>query len=182
MMNSLGLPAKGVGTVVGYLIGERFGRKISFVAMQFVVLAGIALSYASKTYGQIVAGRVLVQAFVGWEDWLCPMFWAELAPAQIRGSMVCRQWACIVHMLTLYCSRSYSMPSLTFSDLSSAVSLLTERRNWIPTKPGKYQLPLCSSFPALPSLVRTGLLSLQDGCCAETNETKLLDLYIISWA
>jgi MFS transporter, SP family, sugar:H+ symporter len=88
MLNSLGLPAKVIGAFVGYLIAEKFGRRISYIAMQSLVIVGTAVSYTSKSYGQILAGRMIVQGFVGWDNFLAPMFIAEIVPPQIRGAMV----------------------------------------------------------------------------------------------
>ncbi|OQU97536.1 hypothetical protein CLAIMM_03458 [Cladophialophora immunda] len=88
LLNSLGLPAKCVGAFVGYLIAENFGRRVSYVAMQTVVISGTAVSYTAKTYGQILAGRMLVQGMVGWDNFLAPMFIAEIVPPQVRGAMV----------------------------------------------------------------------------------------------
>lgn len=56
--------------------------------MQVVCIAGIAVSYCATNYGMILGGRMIVQAFVGWDTLLVPMYSAELAPARIRGAMV----------------------------------------------------------------------------------------------
>ncbi|CAI7564592.1 unnamed protein product [Penicillium pancosmium] len=87
-LNSLGLPAKCVGAVIGLLVAEKFGRRISYLVMQFVVLVGIAVSYSATAYGGALAGRILVQCFVGWDNFLVPMFLAEISPAALRGAIV----------------------------------------------------------------------------------------------
>jgi MFS family permease len=56
--------------------------------MQFVVLVGIAVSYSATSYGGALAGRILVQCFVGWDNFLVPMFLAEISPAALRGAIV----------------------------------------------------------------------------------------------
>lgn len=73
---------------MGLLVAERFGRRISYLAMQFVVLVGIAVSYSATSYGGALAGRILVQCFVGWDNFLVPMFLAEISPAGLRGAIV----------------------------------------------------------------------------------------------
>ncbi|KAJ9633278.1 Hexadecenal dehydrogenase [Knufia peltigerae] len=88
LLNSLGLPAKVVGAFVGYLVAEKLGRRISYIAMQFVVITGISVSFTAKTYGQILAGRMIVQCMVGWDNFLAPMYIAEIVPPQVRGAMV----------------------------------------------------------------------------------------------
>ncbi|KIX05525.1 uncharacterized protein Z518_06397 [Rhinocladiella mackenziei CBS 650.93] len=88
ILNSMGLPAKSVGAVLGYIFSEFMGRRISYIAMQTVAIAGTAVSDAATSYGQILAGRMLVQCMVGWDNYLAPMFIAEIVPPQIRGAMV----------------------------------------------------------------------------------------------
>lgn len=56
--------------------------------MQFVVIIGIAVSYSATTFGGALAGRVLVQCFVGWDNFLVPMFLAEVSPTALRGAIV----------------------------------------------------------------------------------------------
>jgi len=51
-----------------YLVGENFDRKPCFISMQFVALAGIAVTFSAKTYVQTLSGRVVMQCFTGWED------------------------------------------------------------------------------------------------------------------
>ncbi|RAL03922.1 aldehyde dehydrogenase [Aspergillus ibericus CBS 121593] len=87
-LNSLGLPAKAAGTFLGWAIGEYYGRRACFIGMQLICIAGISTSYTATTFGQILAGRMIVQCFIGWEDWLVPMFLAEISPAMIRGATV----------------------------------------------------------------------------------------------
>ncbi|KAJ5100480.1 general substrate transporter [Penicillium angulare] len=87
-LNSLGLPAKVVGALAGLLVAERFGRRISYLGMQFVVIIGIAVSYSATTFGGALAGRILVQCFVGWDNFLVPMFLAEISPTALRGAIV----------------------------------------------------------------------------------------------
>ncbi|RAK79173.1 general substrate transporter [Aspergillus fijiensis CBS 313.89] len=87
-LNSLGSPAKAFGTGLGWFVGEYFGRRLCFISMQFLCILGIAISYTATSFGQILAGRMVVQCFIGWESWLVPMFLAEISPAAIRGATV----------------------------------------------------------------------------------------------
>ena len=59
-----------------------------FMMMNVICLSGVAICYTAKTYGQFLAGRMIVQMHVGMEAWLIPMFQAEIVPAAIRGAMV----------------------------------------------------------------------------------------------
>ncbi|GKZ53135.1 hypothetical protein AnigIFM49718_005716 [Aspergillus niger] len=87
-LNSLGLPAKAAGTFIGWAIGEYYGRRACFIGMQLMCIVGISVSYSATTFGQILAGRMIVQCFIGWEDWLVPMFLAEISPSVVRGATV----------------------------------------------------------------------------------------------
>ncbi|RAK87674.1 aldehyde dehydrogenase [Aspergillus costaricaensis CBS 115574] len=87
-LNSLGLPAKAAGTFIGWAIGEYYGRRTCFIGMQLMCIIGISVSYSATTFGQILAGRMIVQCFIGWEDWLVPMFLGEICPTVVRGATV----------------------------------------------------------------------------------------------
>ena len=73
---------------MGSIIGRRFGRRPVIVVYCLIAIASSAVSYTSKTYGQILAGRMLGYMYVGMEGWLVPMFQAEIVPARIRGGVV----------------------------------------------------------------------------------------------
>lgn len=87
-LNSFGLPAKCIGAAMGLLVAEKFGRRPSYIAMQFIVIIGIAVSYSAQNFGQALAGRMIVQCFVGWDNFLAPMFLAEISPPALRGGIV----------------------------------------------------------------------------------------------
>ncbi|KAJ5175773.1 uncharacterized protein N7482_001650 [Penicillium canariense] len=88
MLNSFPLIAYAVGLLIATLIGERFGRRTVFVAMNVVCLIGIITSYTAQSFVQIFVGRLLVNAYVGMESWLVPLFQAEIVPAKVRGAVV----------------------------------------------------------------------------------------------
>jgi MFS transporter, SP family, sugar:H+ symporter len=73
---------------VASFVGERFGRRVVFVALNSICMVGTAICYSSQTYGQILAGRMIIQMHTGMQAWLVPMFQAEIVPAAIRGLMV----------------------------------------------------------------------------------------------
>ena len=56
--------------------------------MNIICLVGIAISYTAKSFGQILAGRCIVNIYTGMEGWLIPLFIAELVPPRVRGAMV----------------------------------------------------------------------------------------------
>jgi MFS transporter, SP family, sugar:H+ symporter len=87
MLNSLPLLGYGVGVFGAGFLGEALGRRTVYVAVLCICLVGIGVSYSSKTFGQILAGRIIVQTAVGMEGWLVPLYNAETVPAQVRGTM-----------------------------------------------------------------------------------------------
>lgn len=87
-LNSFPLLTYAVGLVGANFVGERWGRRPIFIAMQFLCLVGLVVTYTSKTFGQILAGRCLVQAYIGMQEWLVPMLQAEIVPGAIRGAFV----------------------------------------------------------------------------------------------
>lgn len=56
--------------------------------MNVICLIGIAVSYTAKSYGQILAGRCIVNIYTGMEGWLIPLFLAEMVPPNVRGAIV----------------------------------------------------------------------------------------------
>lgn len=117
-LNSLGHPAKVIGTLLGYFVGENLGRKPCFIGMQFIVVAGVAVTYSATTFGQALAGRIIVQLYAGVENWLIPMLLAELSPAPIRGASV------ILYVI------SHTLGSLICSFITLGTSKLHDNRSW----------------------------------------------------
>ncbi|KAH7311353.1 general substrate transporter [Stachybotrys elegans] len=87
-LNSFPLIAYAIGVVAGHFVGEKFGRKIVFVGMNLVCIAGVAICVTAGGWGQMLAGRMVLYLHVGIEAWLVPMFLAEIVPAAARGSVV----------------------------------------------------------------------------------------------
>ena len=56
--------------------------------MSVYALATAAITFTSKTQGQILAARLLNYAYVGMELAVVPVFQAEIVPKQIRGLVV----------------------------------------------------------------------------------------------
>lgn len=125
-LNSFGLPAKCLGAVAGLLMAERFGRRPSYIAMQFIVIIGIAVSYSAQNFGQALGGRIIVQCFVGWDNFLAPMFLAEISPTALRGGIV------VVYVL------AHILGSLICSFVTLRTSSYEGDSSW--------QIPLASMF------------------------------------
>ncbi|KAL1897614.1 hypothetical protein Sste5346_003920 [Sporothrix stenoceras] len=88
LLNSIPFILFAASLFIASSIGERFGRRAVYVAMNVVCLIGTGVTYSAKTYGQILAGRCIINIYTGFEAWLVPLFLAELVAAKIRGTVV----------------------------------------------------------------------------------------------
>lgn len=87
-LNSLPLITYAFGVVAGSQVGERWGRKPVLIGMNLVCIVGCLICITSKSYTQMLAGRMVIYIHVGIEAWLVPMFQAEIVPAAVRGRFV----------------------------------------------------------------------------------------------
>ncbi|KAL4780393.1 general substrate transporter [Aspergillus varians] len=87
-LNSLPRLTFAVGVIAGGFLSQRFGRRPVVFLMLIICLVGVIITYTATTYGQMLAGRMFVQGYVGMEGMLVPMFQAEISPPAIRGAIV----------------------------------------------------------------------------------------------
>lgn len=88
MLNSIPLIGFALGVLFVSWLGEKYGRRVVFVFLNCTCLVGVGITYSAKSFTQILIGRCLVQAYVGMENWLIPMYQSEIVPANIRGAIV----------------------------------------------------------------------------------------------
>lgn len=112
-------------------LSERFGRRVVFVLMNSICASGAAVSYTSTTYGQILAGRMILQIHIGMEAALVPIFMGELVPAAVRGTFV----------------GSFTFSHIFANFISSIVTNFTSKY----TDHSSWKIPLACIF-AFPSL------------------------------
>jgi MFS family permease len=83
--------ALAAGSVVGSLmagpISDKFGRRDSIFIACFWRLIGTAVQVACKNFGQLITGRILNGACVGITSSQVPVYLAEIAKPDKRGSM-----------------------------------------------------------------------------------------------
>ncbi|TPX07934.1 uncharacterized protein E0L32_010389 [Thyridium curvatum] len=115
--NSFPLILFALGVIVASQIGERFGRKAVLIIMNCICMSGIAVCYTSKTFGQILAGRMIIQMHVGMEAWCVPMFTAEIVPAAVRGRMVA--FYTFNHIFAAFIASIVTNKTSTYKDDSS---------------------------------------------------------------
>ncbi|KAK1722378.1 putative sugar transporter [Colletotrichum acutatum] len=88
LLNSIPFLAYALGLPFASTIGETFGRRVVYILMNLVCIAGVSVTYTSQSFGQVLAGRCIVHIYTGMESWLVPLFIAEVVPAKIRGMFV----------------------------------------------------------------------------------------------
>ncbi|KXH64672.1 hypothetical protein CNYM01_08201 [Colletotrichum nymphaeae SA-01] len=88
LLNSIPFLAYALGLPFASTIGETFGRRVVYILMNLVCIAGVSVTYTSQSFGQVLADRCIVHIYTGMESWLVPLFIAEVVPAKIRGMLV----------------------------------------------------------------------------------------------
>ncbi len=85
-----------IGAVLGGRIADEWGRRRTIIALAVTFFVGTLICVAAPTFGVIVVGRVLLGLAVGGASTVVPVFLAELAPYEIRGSLSGRNELMIV--------------------------------------------------------------------------------------
>jgi len=77
-----------VGSAIAGPISDKIGRRDSIMFACIFWLIGTAIQVACQNYGQLIAGRVLNGITVGITSSQVPVYLAEIAKAEKRGSLV----------------------------------------------------------------------------------------------
>ncbi|KQS14768.1 MFS transporter [Curtobacterium sp. Leaf183] len=85
-----------IGAMLGGRIADGWGRRKTIIALAVTFFLGTLICVFSPTFGVIVVGRVLLGLAVGGASTVVPVFLAELAPYEIRGSLSGRNELMIV--------------------------------------------------------------------------------------
>jgi sugar porter (SP) family MFS transporter len=85
-----------VGAVFGGRIADAWGRRRTIILLSVLFFVGTLVCVAAPSFGVIVVGRVLLGLAVGGASTVVPVFLAELAPYEIRGSLSGRNELMIV--------------------------------------------------------------------------------------
>jgi MFS family permease len=92
-----------VGSVVAGPLSDKMGRRDSILFACLFWLIGTAVQVSCQNYGQLIAGRVLNGFTVGITSSQVPVYLAEIAKADKRGSIVIiQQLAIEVGILIMY--------------------------------------------------------------------------------
>ena len=88
--------AAAVGALVGGQISDAFGRRKTIILLAVLFFVGTLFVVLSPNFGLLVTGRILLGLAVGGASTVVPVYLAELAPYEIRGSITGRNELAIV--------------------------------------------------------------------------------------
>ncbi|KAG2229946.1 general substrate transporter [Thamnidium elegans] len=90
MVSILELGAWAGSWIIGYF-ADRIGRKHSIVLSTLVFLLGSAIQGGAQNIGMLLGGRFVTGMSVGALSLLVPLYQSEIAPPEIRGSLISLQ-------------------------------------------------------------------------------------------
>src|SRR3954463_3893844 len=88
--------AAAIGALVGGKISDAIGRRTAIIVLAVMFFVGVLVAVLSPGFGLLVAGRIILGLAVGGASTVVPVYLAELAPLEIRGSITGRNELAIV--------------------------------------------------------------------------------------
>src|SRR3954453_454165 len=88
--------AAAVGALIGGKISDAIGRRATIIVLAGLFFVGVLVAVFSPNFAILVAGRIILGLAVGGASTVVPVFLAELAPFEIRGSITGRNELAIV--------------------------------------------------------------------------------------
>ena len=88
VVSSLLFPGAACGALLGGKLADKLGRKGSLLVCAGLFLFGALICATAPNVGVMTAGRILLGFGVGAAAVTCPLYLAEMAPADRRGRMV----------------------------------------------------------------------------------------------
>jgi major inositol transporter-like SP family MFS transporter len=85
-----------VGAILGGRLSDGWGRRKSIILMSVLFFVGAMLCVVAPNFGVMLVGRIILGLAVGAASTVVPVFLAELAPYEIRGSLAGRNELMIV--------------------------------------------------------------------------------------
>ncbi|BDZ49251.1 hypothetical protein GCM10025867_14920 [Frondihabitans sucicola] len=85
-----------IGAITGGRLSDAWGRRKTIILMSVLFFIGAMICVVAPTFGVMVLGRVILGLAVGAASTVVPVFLAELAPFEIRGSLAGRNEFMIV--------------------------------------------------------------------------------------
>lgn len=88
--------AAAFGALIGGQISDAIGRRKTIIILAVLFFVGTAVVVFSPGFGMLVVGRILLGLAVGGASAVVPVYLAEMAPFEIRGSLAGRNELMIV--------------------------------------------------------------------------------------
>lgn len=88
--------AAAIGALIGGKISDAIGRRTTIIVLAVMFFVGVLVAVFSPGFEILVAGRIILGLAVGGASTVVPVFLAELAPYEIRGSITGRNELAIV--------------------------------------------------------------------------------------
>src|ERR671917_556110 len=88
--------AAAIGALIGGKISDAIGRRTTIIVLAVLFFLGVLVVVFSPGFGLLVAGRIILGLAVGGASTVVPVYLAELAPFEIRGSITGRNELAIV--------------------------------------------------------------------------------------
>src|SRR3954454_15167498 len=88
--------AAAVGALIGGKISDAIGRRKTIIVLAVMFFVGVLVAVFSPNFAILVAGRIILGLAVGGASTVVPVYLAELAPFEIRGSITGRNELAIV--------------------------------------------------------------------------------------
>ena len=88
--------AAAVGALIGGKISDAIGRRKTIIVLAIMFFVGVLFVVFSPGFEILVAGRIILGLAVGGASTVVPVYLAELAPYEIRGSITGRNELAIV--------------------------------------------------------------------------------------
>ncbi|GGE00683.1 putative metabolite transport protein YwtG [Aureimonas endophytica] len=110
---SIALAGAGLGAAAAGSISDRFGRKRVILVVALLFVAGAILCAVAPDFPMLLAGRFVVGAAIGVASMLTPLYLAEIAPAEKRGTVVSLNQMCITSGILLSYVVDYLLADVT---------------------------------------------------------------------
>lgn len=95
--------AAALGALGGGRLSDRWGRRTTIILLAVLFFVGTIVVVVTPSFEILVVGRVLLGLAVGGASTVVPVFLAELAPYEIRGSIAGRnELAIVIGQLTAF--------------------------------------------------------------------------------
>ena len=88
--------AAAIGALFGGKISDAIGRRTTIIVLAIMFFGGVLIVVFSPGFELLVAGRIILGLAVGGASTVVPVYLAELAPYEIRGSITGRNELAIV--------------------------------------------------------------------------------------